>query len=149
MKFDKKTIIIIAIVAVVAFLVYKMWKQNKQLADGSANGTSTTTGNETATLTFDATAYNKLINTYCGALTDEQKKQMLSMCASIFNSAKKNDNYTYAGVSAKAEENGVSYDKQIFFEALWQVCVEKVQGAMLKSDGQAKFNEIVSKVRGY
>ena len=140
MKIEKKTIIIIAIVAVVAFFIYKKWKENKAVAVADP-----LTG-ETETLKFDANTYKKLIRQYCGELDSEVQKKVLSMSAGIYNSAKNNSNYTYAGMKERADENGFTYDQQIFVEALYQVLINQNND---KAAGQAIFNGIVEKMRGW
>lgn len=140
MKIEKKTIIIIAIVAVVAFFIYKKWKENKAVTVADP-----LTG-ETETLKFDANTYKKLISQYCSELNEEGQKKVLSMCAGIYNSAMNNSNYTYAGVKAKADDNGLTYDQQILAEALYQVFVNQYSD---KTAGQAVFNGIVEKMRGW
>lgn len=140
MKIEKKTIIIIAIVAVVAFFIYKKWKENKALAVADPD-----TG-ERVTLKFDANTYKKLISRYCGELDSEVQKKVLSMSAGIYNSAKNNSNYTYAGLKQRADENGFTYDQQIIVEALYQVLINQNND---KAAGQAIFNGIVEKMRGW
>lgn len=140
MKIEKKTIIIIAIVAVVAFFIYKKWKENQALAVADPD-----TG-ERVTLKYDVNTYKNLISQYCGELDSEVQKKVLSMSAGIYNSAKNNSNYTYAGLKQRADENGFTYDQQIFVEAVYQVLVN--QGTE-KLAGQAIFNGIVEKMRGW
>lgn len=140
MKIDKKTIIIIAIVAVVAFFIYKKWKENKAVTVADP-----LTG-ETETLKYDANTYKKLISQYCSELDSEVQKKVLSMCAGIYNSAKNNSNYTYAGVKQQADENGFTYDQQVFVDALYQVLINQ---STEKLAGQSIFNGIVEKMRGW
>ena len=140
MKIEKKTIIIIAIVAVVGFFIYKKWKESQALVVADPM-----TG-EPETLKFETNTYKRLISQHCSELNEEVQKSVLKMCASIYKSAKKNDNYTYAEVKAKADDNGFTYDQQILVEALYQVLVNQYSD---KTAGKSTFDAIVDKMHGW
>lgn len=150
MGIDKKKLLIIAVVAVVAYFLIKKWK------DSQAKMVTTTdpeTGlSETLTLKFDANTYKKLISEYCSAAPEALKTDLLKMCNSIYTSAKNNSNYTYEGVKKKADDNGFTYDQQIFCDALWQIAVEKESKYftdMPAGFGREYFNTVVEKMRGW
>ena len=119
MKLDNKKIIIIAAVAALAFIAYRRWKK---LSGEVVDVSDTVTGGQ-QTLSFNKAAYDSLINTHLTGFSSADKLKVKRMCYHIFTAAARKENWDADLIKASADGNGITYDQQVFLNAIYQVFV--------------------------